>query len=81
MMNLSGSAAQILMVGLGEPILDPIGFADHVEVHWPGIEDVPVSGLLYELNAIIDERDLHRFCPGLLRAILAIKETGHGSNT
>ena len=25
--------------------------------------------------------DLHRFCSGLLRAILAIKETGYGSNT
>jgi hypothetical protein len=25
--------------------------------------------------------DLHRFCSGLLRAILAIKETGYGSDT
>jgi DNA replication protein DnaC len=25
--------------------------------------------------------DLHRFCSGLLRAILAIKEIGHGSDT
>ena len=41
----------------------------------------------YDLNdaqlqmAPIGELDLHRFCSGLLRAILAIKETGYGSNT
>lgn len=28
-----------------------------------------------------DDLDLSRFCSGLLRAILAIKETGYGSNT
>ena len=32
-------------------------------------------------SALKRELDLHRFCSGLLRAILAIKETGYGSNT
>jgi hypothetical protein len=29
----------------------------------------------------LSRMDLHRFRSGLLRAILAIKETGYGSNT
>ena len=40
------------VVGLGEPVFDPVGFADHVEAHRPGIDGVPVSRLLFELNTI-----------------------------
>ena len=39
----------------------------------PRIADIP--------TIIRDKLDLHRFRSGLLRAILAIKETGYGSNT
>ena len=40
------------MVGFGEAMLDPVGLADHVEAHWPGIFGVAVPGLLGELDAI-----------------------------
>ncbi len=39
------------VVGLGQAVLDPVGFADHVETHWPGANGVAVPGLLSELNA------------------------------
>jgi hypothetical protein len=39
------------VVGLGQAVLDPVGFADHVEAHWPGIDRVPVPRLLGELDA------------------------------
>ena len=34
------------MVGFGEPVLDPVGFTDHVETHLPRIGGVSVPGLL-----------------------------------
>ena len=37
------------VLGLGQPVLDPVGFADHVEAHRPGIDRVPVPGLFSEL--------------------------------
>ena len=40
------------VVRLGQPVLDGVGFADHVEAHRPGIDGVPVSGLLGEFDAI-----------------------------
>ena len=43
------------MVGLGQAVLDPVGFADHVETHWPGIDGVAVPGFLGELDAVIGE--------------------------
>ena len=43
------------MVWLGQPMLDPVGFAGHVEAHRPGIDGVPVAWLLGELDAIIRE--------------------------
>ena len=38
------------MVGLCQAVFDPVGLADHVEAHGPGIDGVPVSGLLGKLN-------------------------------
>ena len=40
------------VVGLGQAVLDPVGFADHVEAHRPGVDGVPVAGLLGELDAV-----------------------------
>ena len=40
------------------------------------------AALAAQVEAVLrQDLDLHRFCSGLLRAILAIKETGYGSNT
>ncbi len=36
-------------------MLDPVGFADHVETTRPGIDGVAVPGLLSELDAVIGE--------------------------
>ena len=53
------------MVGLGQPVLDAVGLADHVEAHWPGVDAVSVPGLLCELDSVVgqDGVDLigHRF--------------------
>ena len=43
------------MVGFGQPVLNPVGIADHVETHRPRIDCVPVSGQLGELDAIVGE--------------------------
>ena len=43
------------VVRLGQPVLDPIGFADHVEAHRPRIDGVPVPGLLGELDAVVGQ--------------------------
>ena len=43
------------MVRLGQPVLDPVGFTDHVEAHRPGVDGVAVPGLLGELDAIVSE--------------------------
>ena len=32
------------MVWLGETVPDPVALADHVELHWPVIDAVPVPG-------------------------------------
>lgn len=53
------------MVGLGQPVLNAVGLADHVEAHWPGVVGVSVPGLLCELDSVVgqDGVDLmgHRF--------------------
>jgi len=53
------------MVGFRQPMLDPIGVANHVEAHWSGIGSVSVPGLLSELDAVICENSVdlirHRF--------------------
>ena len=43
------------MVGLGQPVLDPVCIADHVEAHRTGVDGIPVPRLLCELNAVIGE--------------------------
>jgi len=41
------------MVRLGEPVLDVVGLADHVEAHLTGPGGVPVAGLLGELDTVV----------------------------
>lgn len=43
------------VVGLGQAVLDPVGFADHVEAHLPGIGCVSVPGLIGALEALIGQ--------------------------
>jgi hypothetical protein len=43
------------MVRLGQPVLDAVGLADHVEAHGPGGDGVPVPRLLGELDAVVCE--------------------------
>lgn len=43
------------MVRLGQPMLDPVVLADHVEAHLPGAGGVPIAGLIGELDAIIGQ--------------------------
>ncbi len=50
------------VVGLGQAVLYPVCFADHVETHWPGIDGVAIPGLLCELNAVVTD-DLARAPP------------------
>ncbi len=37
-------------LGFCQPMLDPVGFADHVEAHWPRVDGVSVPRLLCELD-------------------------------
>ena len=53
------------MVGLGEPVPDPVGLADHVEAHRPGIDGVRVPRLLRELDAIVGENRVDLIGRGL----------------
>jgi hypothetical protein len=46
------------MVGFGQPVLDPVGLADHVEARLPGIDGIPVPRLLCELDAVIGENGM-----------------------
>jgi hypothetical protein len=43
------------LVGLGQPVLDSVGFADHVEARWTGIDGVAVPGPLGKLDAIVNQ--------------------------
>ena len=43
------------VVRFGEPVLDVVGLADHVEAHLTGPGGVPVAGLLGELDAVVGE--------------------------
>ena len=43
------------MVRLGQPVLDAVRFADHVEAHRPGIDGVPVARLICELDPVIGQ--------------------------
>jgi len=53
------------MVGLGQTVLDPVGFAGHVETHWPGICGGAVPGLLGELDVVIGEKGVDPIGHGL----------------
>ena len=46
------------MVGFGQPVLDPVGLADHVKAHRPGVNGLPVPRLLCELDAIVGENGM-----------------------
>ena len=75
------------MVGLGQPVLNPVCLTNHVEAHRPGIDGVPVPRLLCELNAVVGENGVnlvgHGFehvlqeFPGCLSVGL-VDELGHG---
>ena len=78
------------MVGLCQPMLDLVGLTDHVEVHRPGIDGVPVAGLLGELDSIIGENGVdlighgfqHMLQELLGRASVSLfNELGHGELT
>lgn len=43
------------MIGLGQPVLDPVRLTDHVEAHGPGVDGVAVPGLLCELYTVVGE--------------------------
>jgi len=43
------------VVGLSQPMLDPVGLAGHVEAHRPGIDGVAVPGLFGELDSVAGE--------------------------
>lgn len=45
-------AVRSRMVRFGQPVLDAIDLADHVESHRPGVDGVPVPRLLCELDAV-----------------------------
>ncbi len=48
-------AVCLRMVRLGQPVLDAVGLADHVEADWPGEDGVAVPGLLCELDPVIGQ--------------------------
>jgi len=57
------------VVWLGQPMFDPVGFADHVEAHWPRVEGVPVAGLLGKLDAIVRENGMDLIGHGFEHAL------------
>lgn len=53
------------MVRFGQPVLDAVGLADHVEAHRPGVDGVPVPRLLCELDAVIRQNRVDLIGHGL----------------
>jgi len=53
------------VVGLGQSVLDPIRLADHVETHRPGVDGVPIAGLLGELDTVVSENRVDPIGHGL----------------
>ena len=53
------------MVGLGQPVLNPVCLTNHVEAHRPGIDGVPVPWLLRELDAVVGENGMDLVGHGL----------------
>lgn len=48
------------MVRVGQPVLNPVRFADQIKPHGPRIDGVPVSGLLCELDTVVRQDRLRR---------------------
>ena len=47
------------VVRLGQPVLDTVGLADHVEAHRSGVNGVAVPRLLGELDAVVGENGVN----------------------
>lgn len=47
------------MVGPGQPVLNAVGLADHVEAHRPGVGGVAVPWLLCELDSVVLENGVN----------------------
>ena len=58
------------VVGFRKAMLDPIRFADHVEAHGAGIDGVPISRLLCELNAIIGQNSVDLVGPVFVKQVV-----------
>ena len=74
------------MVGLCQPVLDTMRVTDHVEAHLAGVNLVPVSGLICELDAIIRKYGVDPVWHGLQEvfeklprglSISFVDQTGH----
>ncbi len=75
------------VVRLCQTMFNPVDLADHVEPHRPGIDSVPVPGLLCELDAVVslDGVDTvgHRFQRVLQKlpsrlSVCLFYQSGHG---
>ena len=74
------------MVGFGQPVLDPVGLADHIKAHRPGVDGISVPRLLCKLDAVVGnvmdlvghgfEHMLKEFPGGL--PVGLVDELGHG---
>lgn len=62
------------MVWLDQPILDAVGFADHVEPHGPGVDCVAIARLLGELNTVVHQDRVDAAKDGSLKTL---KELPH----
>ena len=75
------------MVGFGQPVLNPVCLADHIEAHRPGVDGVPVPRLLCELNTVVGENGVNLVRHGFQHVLEEfpgcfpvgfIDELGHG---
>ena len=57
------------VVWFGQAVLDPVRLADHVEAHRPGIDGIPVPGLLGELDAIVGQYGMDLVGHGLKKML------------
>ena len=53
------------VVGLRQPVLDPVCFAYHIEAHLPGRSSVSVAGLICELNTVVSQDRVDAIGEGL----------------
>lgn len=75
------------VVRLSQRMFNPVGLADHVEPHQPGMDNVPVPGLLCELDAVVSQDGVdtvgHRFQKVLQKlparlSVWLFYQLGHG---